>query len=375
MSDSINKELLHLLKLCKNKANKEGGKAIGFKLRSFTSAIQVIQNYPNMITNVDQVKGIKGLGKGMLSRINEFCNTGTIQEIQEELKRELQPINDSREVDIEGLQTITGVGVKKAEKLYNNGWRLFDLLSTCQEPLKAEKLINDKVITHHQYVGAKYYDDIEKRIPHKEIDLANKYLQKYIEEFNPYIELQILGSYRRNADTSGDIDLLLTNPKVKTLVELEKTASTLPTFVQFLTDKGFIVDHLTKEGKSKYMGLCRIENNPIRRIDIRFVPYESKGAAILYFTGSGEFNPIMRKWAIHQRYKLNEYGLWRKIGNGKITKHTEFELCECSHSESAIFNELNMPYLTPQERHNVSSSEFIKYRTAMDITLNNGPKN
>lgn len=371
MTDSPNKELIHLLKLCKSKVNKEGGKAISFKLRSFATAIKIITELTDKITNVDQVRGVKGLGKGMLSRIEEFCTTGTIQEIQEELERELRPINDSRDVDIEMLMTITGVGLRKAEKLYKDGWRLYDLLDTCQDLKKAEKLIKDKVITHHQYLGAKYYTDLEKRIPHREIDQVNQYLQQWVTEFHPNLEFQILGSYRRNAETSGDIDVLLSNPSIKTSVDLEKTSNTLPMFIQFLTDKGFLVDHLTKDGKSKYMGMCRIENNPIRRIDIRFVPYESKGAAILYFTGSGDFNPIMRKWAIQQGYKLNEYGLWRKIGNGKITKDTDFEFCECSVSESAIFDELNMPYLTPEERHNVSSQEFIKYRTMMDTQLKN----
>ena len=47
------------------------------------------------------------------------------------------------------------------------------------------------------------------------------------------------------------------------------------------------------------MGMCKIGDNPVRRIDIRFVPYESK-AAILYFTGSGEFNRIMRKWVFNK---------------------------------------------------------------------------
>ena len=370
-----NQELVHLLDLCKKNAKEQGGKAVSFKLRSFSSAIQAIQNYPNKITGSEDVKGIKGIGKGMLTRVDEYCNTGTIAEAQERMEKEHIPINDSKDIDIKMLMRITGIGEKKAEKLYKDGWRLYDLLDTCQDLKKAEKLIKDKVITHHQYLGAKYYKDLEQRIPHKEIDQVNKYLQHWIKEFHADVEYQILGSYRRNAETSGDIDVLLSNPGVKTYTDLEKASNTLPKLVQFLTEKGFLVDHLTKDGKSKYMGMCRIENKPIRRIDIRFVPYESKGAAILYFTGSGDFNPIMRKWAIQQGYKLNEYGLWKKVGNGKITKDTEFQFCDCSHSEIDIFRELNMPYLTPEERHTVTTPEFIKYRTAMDTQLRNASKN
>ena len=45
---------------------------------------------------------------------------------------------------------------------------------------------------------------------------------------------------------------------------------------------------------------------------------------LMDFTGSGGFNRIMRKWAMQQGYKLNEYGLWKRIGEGKITKDTKF---------------------------------------------------
>ena len=45
------------------------------------------------------------------------------------------------------------------------------------------------------------------------------------------------------------------------------------------------------------MGICITSDKIAGRIDIRFIPYESYFPAILYFTGSGEFNRIMRKEA------------------------------------------------------------------------------
>lgn len=366
-----NQELIYLLDLCKKNAKEQGGKAVSFKLRSFSSAIQVIQNYPNKIISSEEVKGMKGIGKGMITRVDEYCNTGTIAEAQERIERENIPINDSREVDIKWLMKITGVGEKKAEKLYNDGWRLPDIVDSCQDPVKAKKLIHDKVITHHQYLGAKYFQDLEQRIPRDEITTAKSYLRQWIHEFRSDCEFQILGSYRRNAETSGDMDVLLSIPTIKTEEDMSQMCNILPQLVTFLTNKHFLVDHLTKDGRSKYMGMCKIGDNPVRRIDIRLVPYESKGAAIIYFTGSGEFNRIMRKWAIQQGYKLNEYGLWKRIGEGKLTKDTKFTFCSCSDSEELIFKELNMPYLTAPQRHKVSSTEFIKYQTSMDKWIKN----
>ena len=354
-----NQELVYLLDLCRKNAKERGGKAVAFKLRSFSSAIQAIQNYPTKITSSADVKGMKGVGKGMLARIDEYCNTGTIAEVNEQQTN--TGINHIQE-----LMKITGIGEKKAEKLYNDGWKQSTLVEECKNIKKATELIKNKVITHHQYLGAKYFEDLEQRIPHDEITTAEAYLRQWIPEFRPDCEFQILGSYRRNAVTSGDMDVLLTIPSVKTDEDMLIICDILPQLVNFLTNKQFLVDHLTKDGKSKYMGMCKIGDNPVRRIDIRFVPYESKGAAILYFTGSGEFNRIMRKWAIQQGYKLNEYGLWKRIGEGKITKNTKFSFCPCSDSEEMIFKELNMPYLTPPQRHNVLSGEFVKYQAAMD---------
>ena len=84
------------------------------------------------------------------------------------------------------------------------------------------------------------------------------------------------------------------------------------------------------------MGFCK--SDKVRRIDIRYVPYKSYYSALLYFTGSGEFNRNMRTVAISLGYKLNEYGLYK---NGKKIKVK---------SEKDIFNELGMEYVDPSKR-------------------------
>jgi DNA polymerase beta len=47
------------------------------------------------------------------------------------------------------------------------------------------------------------------------------------------------------------------------------------------------------------MGFCQLDNNPLaRRIDIRYVPYKSYYTALLYYTGSKNFNIEMRSIAL-----------------------------------------------------------------------------
>jgi len=102
-----------------------------------------------------------------------------------------------------------------------------------------------------------------------------------------------------------------------------------------------IIDGLTGiDVDTKFMGFCQLHEFPVRRIDIRFVPYESYYSALLYFTGSGSFNKKMRTVAINAGYLLNEYGLFNKKTNKQIKIK----------SEKDIFDILKMEYLEPQFR-------------------------
>ena len=88
------------------------------------------------------------------------------------------------------------------------------------------------------------------------------------------------------------------------------------------------------------MGICKLKNGLLRRIDIRYMPYDCYYSAILYFTGSKDFNKKMRQIALTMGYTLNEYGLYNQ--NGK-----PFTI----NSEKDIFDILNMEYLIPSKRN------------------------
>jgi DNA polymerase/3'-5' exonuclease PolX len=105
-----------------------------------------------------------------------------------------------------------------------------------------------------------------------------------------------------------------------------------------------LVGHLTIDGTTKYMGVCKLRPNATgRRIDIRIVTSSSLGAALLYFTGSDKFNKIMRYFANQRGFTLNEYGLYEYINGVKG------ELVPAE-TEEDIFSILNTVYLTPEQR-------------------------
>ena len=199
-------------------------------------------------------------------------------------------------------------------------------------------------LNHHQLLGIKYFYDILKRIPREEIISTEKFLNTIAKHINKKLVVKICGSYRRGREHSGDIDTLITHPDIKTKEDLDNCdINILQIFVKQLEIINYIIDHLTLFSKTKYMGISMHPKKKIaRRIDIKFVPYNSFGSAILYFTGSKNFNEKMRGDAKRKGYTLNEYGLY-KIANGKKN------LISCF-NEKDIFDELNMEYVEPTKR-------------------------
>ena len=82
------------------------------------------------------------------------------------------------------------------------------------------------------------------------------------------------------------------------------------------------------------------KTNVARRLDIRFMPYESYGSAILYFTGSANFNTDIRKIALTKGYSLSEFGFKKK---------SDGILIPCA-TEEDVFKFLDIKYKTPKER-------------------------
>ena len=186
-----------------------------FKVNSFKKTIEIINQLDFTITDIEQLKNIKGIGKGTLERISEILHTG---DLKENKNNDIK--NSSNKEEFKNLQTITGIGPSKAKQLIEKKITFENLINNPTEEMLSE-------LTHHQKLGIKYYNDILKPIPHETIKNVEKYLSKFKFKFN------ICGSYRRKKSTSGDIDVLI-----------EKEDNSLNDIVQFLTKKKFLVDHL-----------------------------------------------------------------------------------------------------------------------------------
>ena len=229
----------------------------------------------------------------------------------------LKEIVDPRDA----LLKVHGIGPKRANELVKMGIQSIDDLK------KNKGHLNDK-----QKIGLQYYDEINSRIPRKEIEKHEVLLKKLLEKTDKNADLTIAGSYRRRKEDSGDIDILLKADKKDVYQK----------FIKKLVNYGYLIEELAF-GTKKYNGICKLGINGIgRRIDIMYTKPEEYPFAILYFTGSGDFNQMMRKMVNDKGYTMNEYSI--KHSDTSLKVEHDF------HVEKDIFDFLEMGYVEPWQR-------------------------
>jgi len=267
--------------------------------------------------SVENLKKINGLGKGLLEKIELIKETGTCP-LYEKVNKYHDPKKD--------FMNIHGVGPKNASILVKAGFTSIDDLRKC------------KNIKEHlngvQQMGLKHYDDMLIRIPREEIVRHENYLKQIIKILDipkGSIHFTIAGSYRRGKSDSGDIDILFTS----------KTKEKYDEFIDKLKEANYLVDDLAR-GPKKYNGLCKYGRNPCRRIDIMYTKPSEYPFAIMYFTGSMEFNTMVRQKCLDRGLSLNEYSL-KDNDTKKVVDH-KFSV------EKDIFDYLDMDYVEPVDR-------------------------
>ena len=297
-----------------------------WQIQALHKAIQNIKNYDQSIISGESLKrNVKGIGTKIASYIDEILEKGYIQDLQD---------NDLKENGYKEFLSIVGVGQAKAMD-----WISKNIYTISH--LKEEIKKNNINITHNIQLGLTYYDDLQKRIPRKEINDFNKIISPILKKIDADLQFEICGSYRRGQKDSGDIDLLITHPLNKNY---------LGTILQILKEKKIIVEEMTKNCKKKFLGMGIVPRySTMRRIDIMFIDHKSFPTSLLYFTGNKYFNLYIRKVCMNKKYRLNEYYLLDIENNKKIYFRNEKE----------IFTFLEIPYLSPNDRNHINKNMNI----------------
>ena len=309
-----NEQFIDLMEKLSNIMLKKGDT---FRARAYQKAQETLMAFPSDITSVEQLKGKPGIGPTILEKLNEYLNTGTLKILEREKNN---PVNI--------LGEIYGVGPKKAKDLVEKGITTIEQLRERQ----------DDVLNDIQKVGLKYYEDILKRIPRSEVEEYKKLFDKDFEKVvgnGSESHMEIVGSYRRGAESSGDIDVIITSKTPKVFVD----------FIDELIKENIIL-HVLSRGPTKCLVVARLPLSDVaRRVDFLYTSPEEFPFSILYFTGSKIFNTVMRNEAVKKGLTMNEHGLYKMENKKKGEKVTVV-----FKDEKDIFDYLGLVYKSPVER-------------------------
>ena len=294
-----------------------------FSALAYTKAIRELKKL-NSITSVEDVMGVAGVGKKIKAKIQEILETGSLEAATKAMT-ELK-------IDVyQDLLKVYGIGPVKAKELIDK-YKISSLDDLREHP---------ELLTEGQKLGLKYYEDSLERIPRAEMKEHEEKILSYMPEG---IKGIIVGSYRRGAESSGDIDVLIKIPEKYSKKEQKELFETI---VSSMVEDDYMVD-LLSQGEKKVLGYARINKKAkVRRIDLLATPEKEYPYAVLYFTGSDSFNVAFRKYALSKGYTLNEHGLKKK-------KEDIPDIPEIK-NEIGIFAFLGIEYRNPKDRKDEAS--------------------
>lgn len=305
---TINKLIIELFEeLIKYEKNEINGR---YKIIPLIKVVRYLKNKKEDIKSSQEIN-LEGVGNSTKRKIDEIIKTKKLSDLDEIKVKDKKILN---------LTKIDGIGPVTAKKLYDF-YKIKSIqdLKDFSRTEKGKKILSDQLL-----LGIKYYNDIKKRFSRKEAENIDLILQKIFND-----NYMMVGSYRRNKKTLGDIDILIKNINIKDFIDKLKNQKNLK-----------IVDQISL-GPRKFSGYLQYKNNNVRRLDILYIDEDKWPFSLLYFTGSKDFNIMMRNKAKSLGYLLNDSGLFdsktlKKINNLK--------------TEKDIFKKLNLKYIKPQNR-------------------------
>ncbi len=299
-----------------------------FAAAAYKKVLGQLKGLAGPVRSLDDLAGVEGIGAKMKLKLGEIFSTGKLR-AAEEAKA------DPDFVAYNELLKIYGIGPVKARQFVDSGINGVEAI---------RKLVarDPGALTAAQKLGLKYYEDTQERIPRAEIDEHRVILEKAFRAVG--LTMEIVGSYRRGARDSGDIDVLVTGPAA---LGKSKMSAAFKKAVDSLESGGYLLGILAR-GPTKTLAYAGIGagagaagTKKGRRLDLLLTDPEEYPYAILYFTGSDQFNIAMRRWALDYGYTMNEHSMVPTGNAGPAPPMS---------SERDIFDFLGLAWVPPTER-------------------------
>ncbi|CAJ51349.1 DNA polymerase/3'-5' exonuclease PolX [Haloquadratum walsbyi] len=316
---------------------------VAYKPSAYRRAAENIRECADPIEDLaaegqDAVESINRVGDAIASKVIEYIETGSIDELDE--------LRDRLPVEIDALTRVDGVGPKTVGTLYDElGITTLDELAAAAEAeeirdvsgfgAKTETNIRENVAFARQAGERERLGDVRP--------LADEVLT-FLRRREIVETSEVAGSIRRWRDTIGDIDVLAASTESNQVVDAFTDWSAATNVIEAGENKA----SLRAEGV---------------RIDLRVVDPDEFGAALQYFTGSKDHNVALRNRAIERDLKMNEYGVFdvsdvntnnNADDDADIDDRNTQRIGDriAGETEQSMYEALELPWIPPELREN-----------------------
>lgn len=307
-----------------------------FRLRAYRNAARTLSGLPDSIqdianNNPKELLELPGIGKDLAEKIETIVQTATLPQL-EELKQEIP-------ADVVRMLDIPGIGPKKVAFLFSklSIQTLDDLKAAAENGVIADQKGFGKKTEQIILAGLEHLSQAGNRVRLADAKTQSDEIIHSLSTLDSVQQISEAGSCRRRKESVGDLDVLVT--------------SSQPNEVMDALENHELVKDVLARGETKQ----RVRLNSGLEMDLRVVPEESYGAALLYFTGSKEHNIVLRRRSQERGLKLNEYGLFR-----------DEELVSGS-TEEEVFQTLDLPWIPPELRENRREFEAAEKEELPDL--------
>ncbi len=265
--------------------------ADSFRIRAYRNAVRTIEEQirplERMVAEGAPLTGLPGIGKEMAGHIRELTTSGTLA-LRDRLIAEIPR-------SLIELMRLPGVGPKKARRLWDelHVGTVDELEAAAREGRVAALAGFGDKTQARILAGIEDYRQHTRRILLADSERYVEPLVGYLSQCPQLERLEVAGSYRRRVETVGDIDLLAT------------AREAAPVMAHLLAYPQIAQVAMAGDTRSSI-----VLGNGLQ-VDLRVVPPDCYGAALVYFTGSKEHNVKLRRRGVERGLRISEYGVFR----------------------------------------------------------------
>ena len=288
-----------------------------FRVRAYRNAARTVRDLGEdlraIVAGGMALTDIPGIGEDLALKIQEILDTGGCDFLRR-LEKEVPS-------SVVGLLKVPGLGPRRVKAL----WQDLDVRSADQLRAAALSQRIRALPGFGEKTESKILEALQRMPGERRMKLAvaaqhGEALATHLRAAAGIERVEIAGSYRRMRETVGDLDLVV----VASAYEPVRDRLAHYADVEAVEASG-----TTRATVRLKCGL---------QVDVRVVPRESLGAAMVYFTGSKAHNIVIRRLALDRGLKINEYGVFRE------------ERRVAGATEESVYDAVGLPWIPPELR-------------------------